>query len=34
MFDNVTVEECTKMYETKKRVAVIADGKVVGFESE
>lgn len=34
MFDNVIAQDCQAMYDSKKRVTVIADGKVVGFEDE
>lgn len=34
MFENVIAQDCQAMYDSKKRVTVIADGKVVGFEDE
>ena len=32
--DNITIQECIDMYNMKNMIAIINDGKVVGFKKE
>ena len=32
--DNITIQDCIDMYNMKSLIAIINDGKVVGFEKE
>ena len=33
-FDNVTLEDCEKVYEIKNLVTIINDGRIINFEKE
>ena len=32
--DNITIQDCVDMYKMKNMIAIINDGKVVGFKKE
>ena len=32
--DNITIQDCIDMYNMKNMIAIINDGKVVGFKKE
>lgn len=33
-YDNITIQDCLDMYDLKRNITIINDGKVVGFERE